>query len=195
MNGYDRRSPIRGQREGVVQCLCGSHLEGQINAVSDVTSAAVLVTPKLFEALLSAQKNLLFLSTPDPQLALSQLRQLAMRGGQAVYVWEANVGIAPMREGGARIATTQRFGDALQHVQRSRHFGVYVFVDIAKLSVEESRQLRLIAENVGAATRKVVFLGRNFKSPTELLELMEFKRCNDSVRTNLRLRDGKWKKE
>lgn len=174
--------------------MCGSHLEGQINAVSDVTSAAVLVTPKLFEALLSAQKNLLFVSTPDVPLALSQLRQLAMRGGQAVYVWEAGEGIAPMRDGGARIATTQRFGDALRHVQRSRHFGVYVFVYVAgKLSAEEILQLQSIAENEDSASRKVVFLGLNFKAPKELLDLMEFMRCNDPVHTTLRLRDGKWK--
>ena len=163
--------------------------------MSDAADAVVLVTPKLFEAILSAQKNLLYVSTPDAARALAQLRQLAMRSGQAVYAWNADDGISPMRDDGIRIGTTHRFGDALRHIQRSRHFGVYVFVGVAgKLSGDEIGRLKWIAENEGPASRKVVFLGPSFKAPTELLNLMEFMRCNDSARTNLRLRDGTWKR-
>lgn len=163
--------------------------------MSDATSAAVLVTPKLFEAMLSTQKSLVSFSTPDAPLALAQLRQLAMRGGQAVYVWTADEGISPVRDGGVRISTTQRFGDALRHVQRSRHFGVYVFVGApGNFSADDIGRLQSIAENDGRASRKVVFLGSSIKAPTELIDLMEFMRCNDSARTNLRLRDGIWKR-
>lgn len=161
--------------------------------VSDATSAAVLVTPKLFEAILAAQKNLLFVSTPDAALALAQLRQLAMRSGQAIYAWESDDGIVPMRDGGARIASTQRFGDAIRHVQRSPHFGIYVFVGVAgKLLAGDIEGLVSIAENDGPAARKVVFLGPSFKTPDALIGLSEFMRCNDPVHTTLRLRDGNW---
>lgn len=161
----------------------------------DTTSAAVLVTPKLFEAILSAQKSLVSFSTPDAPLAFAQLRQLAMRGGQAVYAWEPGEGIVAMRDGSTRISSTKRFGDALRHVQRSRHFGVYVFVGVTdKLAADDIERLQSIAENDGSASRKVVFLGSSFKVPTELLDSMEFIRCNDSARTNLRLRDGVWKR-
>lgn len=161
--------------------------------MTDAPPAEVLVTPKLFEAVLSAQKNLIALSTSNPTLALAQLRQLAMRSGQSIYLWEPDVGIASIRESSVRVPSTQRMGDALRHIQRSLHFGVYVFVEAERqLQPAHGLLLRSIAEVRGATARKVVFLGETFKPPVELIEAVEYLRCQGAHRLDLRLRDGRW---
>lgn len=159
----------------------------------DAASTAVLVTPKMFESLLTADKNLIIMSTPDPTLALSQLRQLAMRGGQAVYVWEPEIGIAPMRDTSARVGSTERLGDALRHVLRSRHFGIYIMVGAEReLRPEHSGLLKSISDSVSPAARKLAFLGSSFNMPADLVQSVEYIRCNGATTARLRLRDGKW---
>lgn len=161
--------------------------------VTEAAAAEVLVTPKLFEAVLSAPKNLIALTTSNTSLALSQLRQLAMRSGQSIYLWEPDVGVVSMRESTVRVPSTQRMGDALRHIQRSLHFGVYVFVEAERqIQPAHGLLLRSIAEARGPSARKLVFLGEAFRPPVELIEAVEYMRCNDSRRLDLRLRDGHW---
>ncbi len=159
----------------------------------DAAPAAVLVTPKMFESLLSADKNLIVMSTPEPVVALAQLRQLAMRGGQAVYVWEPELGIAPMRDASARVTSTERLGDALRYIQRSRHFGIYVLVGAEReLRAEHTGLLQSISEGDSPAARKLAFLGSSFNLPADLIESVDYIRCNGATTARLRLRDGKW---
>ncbi|MEO6075510.1 MAG: hypothetical protein ABIP56_01765 [Dokdonella sp.] len=151
------------------------------------------MTPKLFESLLFADKNLIVMSTSEPSVALSQLRQLAMRGGQAVYVWEPQLGIAPMRDVTARIAGTERLGDALRYIHRSRHFGIYVFMRAEReLRAEHTGLLQAISDGDNPAARKLAFLGSSFNMPADLVDSVEYLRCNGSSTARLRLRDGKW---
>ena len=123
MNGYDRRSSCAGQRETRPICSFRILVDDPFTPVIDAAPPSVLVTPKLFESLLFADKNLIVMSTSEPSVALSQLRQLAMRGGQAVYVWEPQLGI---------------------------------------------------------------------NMPADLVDSVEYLRCNGSSTARLRLRDGKW---
>lgn len=168
-------------------------LEIPTATVIEVTPTATLVTPKLFDAIMSEQKNLVVLSAPDRALAFAQLHQLALRSGQAMYVWEPEVGIAPMRDLTDRFTTTQRLVDALRHVVRSRHFGVYVFVDVEReLKAEHTPLLQAIVEGDGQIARKLVFLGSGFKPPAELADAIAYLRCNDKRAASVRLRDGKW---
>lgn len=161
--------------------------------MTDAASAEVLVTPKLFESVLSSPKNLIALTTSNAALAMNQLRQLAMRSGQSIYLWEPDAGIVSLRESTVRVPSTQRMGDALRHIQRSLHFGVYVFVEAERqLQPAHGLLLRSIAEARGASARKLVFLGESFRPPTELIEAVDYMRCNDSRRLDLRLRDGRW---
>lgn len=161
--------------------------------VIDAAAADVLVTPKLFEAMLAADKNLVALHTSNAPLAMTQLRQLAMRSGQSIYQWEADIGLVSMRDATVRVPSTQRMGDALRHIQRSLHFGVYVFVDVEReLQPAHGLLLRSISESRGPAARKLVFLGASFKPPTELIEAVEYMRCQGSRHVDLRLRDGRW---
>lgn len=147
----------------------------------------------MFESLLSTDKNLIIMSTPDPALALVQLRQLAMRGGQAVYVWQPESGIAPLRDASARVAGTERLSDALRHIQRSRHFGIYILLGAEReLRREDVGLLQSISESDSAAPRKLAFLGASFIMPAELIESVHYIRCNGTTNANLRLRDGKW---
>lgn len=161
----------------------------------DATPAAVLVTTKMFESLLSADRNLIVMSTPEPLVALSQLCQLAMRGGQAVYSWEPGLGIAPMRDLRARIASTERLGDALRYIQHSRHFGIYVLVGAEReLLAEHTGLLQAISEDGSPATRKLAFLCSSFNMPADLVDSVEYLRCNGASTARLRLRDGKWQR-
>lgn len=149
----------------------------------------------MFESLLSADRNLIVMSTPEPLVALSQLCQLAMRGGQAVYSWEPGLGIAPMRDLRARIASTERLGDALRYIQRSRHFGIYVLVGAEReLLAEHTGLLQAISEDGSPATRKLAFLCSSFNMPADLVDSVEYLRCNGASTARLRLRDGKWQR-
>lgn len=147
----------------------------------------------MFESLLSTDKNLIIMSTPDPALALTQLRQLAMRGGQAVYVWQPQSGIAPLREASPKVAGTERLGDALRHIQRSRHFGIYLLLGAEReMRGEHVGLLQSISESDNAAPRKLAFLGSSFNMPADLVESVHYIRCNGTSDARLRLRDGTW---
>lgn len=133
------------------------------------------------------------MSTPDPALALAQLRQLAMRGGQAVYEWQPELGIAPLRDASPRIAGTERLVDALRHIQRSRHFGIYILLGAEReLRREDVGLLQSIGDSDNTAPKKLAFLGSSFIMPAELVESVHYIRCNGTANASLRLRDGKW---
>ena len=60
-------------------------------------SAELLVTPKLFEQIVKAEGNLIGIESPNVDETLEQFRQLAIRSGQSVYLWDPEAGISAMR--------------------------------------------------------------------------------------------------
>lgn len=161
--------------------------------VPEPAAADVLVTPRLFENLLASERHIIALATTNSPLAFTQFRQIAKRSGQSIYQWLPEFGIVSIRDESVSVPSTQRMGDALRHIQRSLHFGIYVFVDALQyLQPVHNMLLRGIAEQSGTSPRKLIFLGQAYQPPEELFSAVEFVRCNDASRLDLKLRDGRW---
>lgn len=158
-----------------------------------LVSPELLVTPKLFEEVLSSRKNLVALETSNAPVAIAQLRPLAMRSGQSVYLWQPDVGIVSLRESEVRVPGTHRLGDAFRYVLRSIHFGVYVFAGFdTPMKAQDTLLLRSISRISGGNERKIVLVGGKLVLPDDLDGLFEHLYCGLGRQRQLRLRDGKW---
>lgn len=159
----------------------------------DAMTAEPLVTPRLFDAILAAPGNLVALETPDPDEAVTQFRQLSLRSGRSIYLWDPEHGIRSLREPDVCVAGTQRLVDALRYILQSMHFGIYLFCGFAEqFKPPGPALLRRIARLRGGNARKLVLLGGPFDLPEETEPL--FDRLPDVWRARLRprLRDGRW---
>jgi hypothetical protein len=156
-------------------------------------TADPLVTPRLFDAILAASGNLVALETVDAEEAVAQFRQLALRSGRSIYLWDPVRGIRSLREPDVCVAGTQRLADALRYVLQSMHFGVYLFGGFAdQLKPPGPVLLRRIARLRGGNARKLVLIGGPFDLPDDVHAL--FDRLPEIWRARLRprLRDGRW---
>lgn len=156
-------------------------------------SADLLVTPKLFEQIVKADGNLIGIETANVDETLSQFRQLAIRGGQSVYVWDPETGISALRESELRVPGSKRLADALRFILQSMQFAVYLLRDFdGHLQSPSTSLLRRISRIRTGNQRKLVFLAPVLQFPGELDPLVERMNQNDSASARPRLRDGRW---
>lgn len=156
-------------------------------------STDVLVTPKLFEQILGAEGNLIGIETGQIDETLEQFRQLAMRSGQSVYLWDPDNGIAALRQSELRIPGSKRLSDALRFILQSMQFAVYLLIDFEdQVKPPNTALLRRFARIRTGNQRKMVFLARKLAFPDEIDALVE--RMSPGAKTNARprLRDGRW---
>lgn len=158
-----------------------------------VEKVDVLVTQKLLEEILKASGNLIALESSNVGDALAQFRQLAMRTGTSIYVWEPEAGIYSLREGGLRVPGSQRITDALRYVLQSMHFGIYLFTSFEDhLKPPDIVLLRRISRIHTGNERRIVFLGTNLTVPEEIENSLQRLNPVSEVRAPPRLRDGRW---
>jgi hypothetical protein len=151
------------------------------------------VTQKLLDRIVQSAQHLLVLETSNGSEMLAQMRTLAMRGGTSVYAWDAETGIASLRESGLNVPGSKRLGDALRYVMQSTHFGIYLFVGVADhLRPVDTLLLRRISRMQTVSERKLVFVGRHIELPEELDGMFETINAESEQRPHLRLRDGRW---
>ncbi len=156
-------------------------------------SAALLVTPKLFEQIVKADGNLIGIETANVDETLAQIRQLAIRGGQSVYVWDPETGISALRDSELRVPGSKRLADALRFILQSMHFAVYLLRDFdGQLKSPNTALLRRIARIQTAHRRKLVFLAPALSFPDEIAALVERMNQAGSMSARPRLRDGRW---
>lgn len=147
----------------------------------------------LFERILGAEHNLVLLDTADQDPLVAQLRLLARRTGQSVYVWRDEAGLRSLREGDVPVPGTKRMADALRYVLQSMHFGVYVFVEaVPHLRAPNTVLLRQIARARTTFDRRVVLMGAEIAMPDGFTEEVAQLRYDTAAATRLRLRDGRW---
>lgn len=147
----------------------------------------------LFERILGAEHNLVLLDTADQDPLVAQLRLLARRTGQSVYVWRDEAGLRSLREGDVPVPGTKRMADALRYVLQSMHFGVYVFVEaVPHLRAPNTVLLRQIARARTTFDRRVVLMGAEIAMPDGFTEEVARLRYDTAAATRLRLRDGRW---
>ncbi|HMM66794.1 MAG TPA: hypothetical protein PKC03_07615 [Dokdonella sp.] len=156
-------------------------------------TAGVLVTPKLFEQILNAEGNLIGIETAQMEETLDQFRQLAMRSGQSVYVWDPENGIAALRQSELRVPGSKRLSDALRFILQSMQFAVYLLVDFEEqVKPPNTALLRRFARIRTGNQRKMVFLARRLEFPEEIDVLVERMTPGKVANSPPRLRDGRW---
>ncbi|MBX3693265.1 hypothetical protein [Dokdonella sp.] len=156
-------------------------------------STELLVTPKLFEQIVKAEGNLVGIETPNVDETIAQFRQLAIRSGQSVYLWDPENGIAALRESEMRVPGSKRFPDALRFILQSVQFGVYLLRDFEPhVRPPNTALLQRIARIRTDNERKLVFLAQKLALPQAIDALVErMNRAGDTA-TRPRLRDGRW---
>jgi len=166
--------------------------QGKVVTVTS-NAAEVFVTPKLFDRIVQSPQNLIAIETPNAADVLAQFRLLALRTGQSVYYWQADTGIASLRERDVRVPGSKRVTDALRYVLQSMQFGVYLFSDFAEhLRQPNLGLLRQISRLHSGNNRKVIFIGEQVHLPEGLDELVERISHQSAAGVHPRLRDGRW---
>jgi hypothetical protein len=146
-----------------------------------------------YERILSAPGGLIVLEGGDSQALIAHFRAIARHSGQAVYLWQPDLGLGNLRDAQARVPDCQRLGAALRYMQQSMHFGVYLLLGLElPLSAMESTLLRQLARPPTGHVRRVVLLD----APATLVDhlgtaALRLKGQPDAPQRP-RLRDGRW---
>lgn len=147
----------------------------------------------MFERILGAPGQLLALEGPDSKTLIDQFRTLVRHSGQAVYLWDADVGLSSLREAQARVPGSQRLGQALRFVQQSIHFGVYLFLDLPMpLAASDMALLRQFGKGQSEQLRRVVLVDPSPRLLEGLDDVIERIDCAPRREIRPRLRDGRW---
>lgn len=153
----------------------------------------VIVTPKLLEQILNSESNLIGIESADIEDTLEQFRQLALRSGQSIYLWDQENGIAAMRHSELRVPGSKRFNDALRFILQSMQFGVYLLIGFEdQIKPPNTSLLRRFARIRSANQRKIVFLSSKLELGEEIDSLVERLQMGAGSSAPPRLRDGRW---
>ena len=147
---------------------------------------------ELFERILDAPTGLILLDGCDSQALIEQFRAIVRHSGQAVYLWQPDLGLGNLIDTQARVPGSQRLGAALRYMQQSIHFGVYLLMGLEPpLSAMDSTLLRQLAKPPTGRVRRVVLLNAPSALSDHLGDVaMRMKGKPDTQRP--RLRDGRW---
>lgn len=153
----------------------------------------VIVSPRLFEQILESEGNLIGIETAQIDETLEQFRQVALRSGQSVYLWDPENGIAALRQSELRVPGSKRFNDALRFILQSVQFGVYLLIDFDdQIKPPNTALLRRFARIRSGNQRKIVFLSKTLRFPDEIDLLVERLSPSSTSSKPPRLRDGRW---
>lgn len=162
-----------------------------INVMQD--SMDVIVTPKLLEQILDSESNLIGIETAHIENTLEQFRQLALRSGQSIYLWDPENGIAALRQSELRVPGSKRFNDALRFILQSMQFGIYLLIDFEdQIKPPNTSLLRRFARIHSANPRKIVFISGKLKLGEEIDSLVARLHIGAGSSAPPRLRDGRW---
>ncbi|HEU4669709.1 MAG TPA: hypothetical protein VFR91_03285 [Dyella sp.] len=147
----------------------------------------------LFERILSAPGGLIALEGGDMAALVQDFRAIARHSGQAVYLWQPDVGLGSLRDAHARVPGCQRLGNALRYMQQSMHFGVYLMSGIElPLSAMDATLLRQLSRAPSGHLRRVVLLDPPVALVEHLGEAIVRIGAEADLPVRPRLRDGRW---
>jgi len=157
------------------------------------TSGDQRVPERLYEQLLESSSNLVLVESPFPAELIENMRLMAQRRGHSIYAWNAETGLASLREHGITVAGSKRLSEALRFVLQSGHFGVYVFpADRSEFTPQVLALMRQIARVKEGGDKRVVVLGPALDMPAPLERLAQIIKHRHGPSERLRLRDGRW---
>lgn len=155
--------------------------------------AAAKAGTDIFEQILGASSGLVVLDSDDVAGLIEQVRVMARRSGQAVYLWQPDTGLGSLRDAHARVPDCQRLGNALRYMQQSMHFGVYFLLGIElPLSAMDAALLRQLARAPKEYLRRVVLIDTPAALAEHLGDQAVYLHSRESQSRRLRLRDGRW---
>jgi len=156
------------------------------------TSGDERVPQRLYDQVLDSTSNLVLLDTPFPDELLAHMRLMSQRRGHSIYAWNAENGLASLREHGITVAGSKRMAEALRFVLQSGHFGVYVFpAERAEFTPQVLALLRQIARGKDGGDKRVLVLGTAINLP-QLRPIAQSLVHKHGLSDRLRLRDGRW---
>jgi hypothetical protein len=156
-------------------------------------ATAPQVAAEILERILGATSGLVVLDSPDSLALIGQFRALARSTGQAMYLWQPDIGLGSLRDAQVRVPDCQRLGNALRYMQQSIHFGIYFLVGLElPLSAMDATLLRQLARMPKEHLRRVVLIDVPVALVEHLGELAVRLNSTDSSPKRLRLRDGRW---
>ncbi len=148
---------------------------------------------EVMQRIADSPSNLVLLDAADADELVENLRILARRTGQALYLWTDDGGLHSLREGGAGMPVSNRLSDALRFIRRSMHFGIYLLrTDIAALTPHELGNLAALDRLEDGPARRVVLFGRAEDADPQLASACMRLRVTSNEEARPRLRDGQW---
>ncbi len=159
-----------------------------------VTSeAATQAGTDVFARILEASSGLVILDCVDVRASVLEFRALARRTGQAVYLWEPEVGMSSLRDTHGRFPDCQRLGGALRFMRQSMHFGVYLMLGLElPLAAADAAVLRQLARAQTEHLRRVVLISPPAALTEYLTDIAACVRYDNTPGRHLRMRDGRW---
>ena len=148
---------------------------------------------EILELILAARSNLIALEGGDAVRLIDQLRLLVRRSGQAVYLWNPEIGLGNLREEHNGLPGSQRLSIALRYVQQSNHFGVYLLQrPPLPLAMGDATLLRQLARATTGHVRRIVLLDPPEALVSSFNDVLVRLSCQPKPAQRPRLRDGRW---
>jgi hypothetical protein len=162
------------------------------------TSIATPASPtqegaEILERILAARSNLIALDGGEAVGLVSQLRPLVRRSGQAVYLWNPELGLGNLREEHVGLPGSQRLNIALRYMLQSNHFGIYLLQRLPlPLPMADATLLRQLARATTGHVRRVVLLDPPESLVSSFNDVLARLSCQSKPAQRPRLRDGRW---
>ena len=109
------------------------------------------------EKILESKYRLISIESYDTERVLDLFLQLSRFSSKAFYLANPNEGMARMGASHITIPRTQTVKEQLEHIESSKHYGVFILRDIGE-ELEDSKNIKLLKEIATGNTPKVVIL-------------------------------------
>ena len=109
------------------------------------------------EKILESKYRLISIESYDTERVLDLFLQLSRFSSKAFYLANPNEGMSRMGASHITIPRTQTVKEQLEHIESSKHYGVFIIRDIGD-ELEDSKNIKLLKEIATGNTPKVVIL-------------------------------------
>jgi len=113
------------------------------------------------EKILESKYRLISIESYDTERVLDLFLQLSRYSNKAFYLANPNEGMTRMGASHITIPRTQSVKEQLEHVEASKHYGVFIIRDIGD-ELEDSKNINILKSIATSSTPKVVILLSEF---------------------------------
>lgn len=113
------------------------------------------------DQMLDANFRLVSIETYDPERVTELFTQLSRFSNKAFYLWQANEGLHRIGASHIKIPRTVDARELLNHIEGSKHFGVYILRDF-NAALENDKHVQTLMKIASGEIDKVVVLLSDF---------------------------------